>query len=66
MWLNEEALDVLVNYYYPKAKWLQINCNWGAIPYTGKTATKEINDPFKSSKKGNHLQLIKDKDKFIR
>ena len=45
MLLNEEALDILVNYYYPKAKWLQINCNWGAIPYTGEIATKEINDP---------------------
>ena len=31
MWLNEEALDVLVNYYYPKAGWLQDNVNWGTV-----------------------------------
>lgn len=44
-WLNEEALDVLVNYYYPRAKWLQDNCNWGAVPYTGPEATAAVNDP---------------------
>lgn len=45
MWINEEAIDILVNYYYPRAKWLQNNCNWGKIPYLGEEANKEINDP---------------------
>ncbi len=44
-WLNEEALDVLVNYYYPKAAWLQDNVNWGPLDYEGPEANKEINDP---------------------
>lgn len=44
-WLNEEALDVLTHYYYPRAKWLQINCNWGKLSYLGPEADKEINDP---------------------
>jgi hypothetical protein len=44
-WLNEEALDVLVNYYYPRAKWLHDNCNWGKLSYTGPEADIAINDP---------------------
>ena len=44
-WLNEEALDVLVNYYYPRAGWLQDNVNWGPLDYEGPEANKEINDP---------------------
>tara|TARA_R110002096_G_scaffold69149_1_gene166322 strand:- start:7988 stop:9007 length:1020 start_codon:yes stop_codon:yes gene_type:complete len=47
--LNNEALDVLVEYYYPRAKWLQDNCNWGKKPYTGQEATKTINDPLMQS-----------------
>jgi hypothetical protein len=43
-WLNEEALDILVNYYYPKAKWLQNNCNWGKLPYVGPEATFAVKD----------------------
>jgi len=43
-WLNEEALDILVNYYYPKAKWLQDNCNWGKLPYVGPEATLAVKD----------------------
>jgi len=45
MWLNEEAIDILVNYYYPRAVWLQKNCNWGKTSYIGAEATKVINDP---------------------
>ena len=45
MWLNEEAIDVLVNYYYPKAGWLQDNVNWGQLDYEGPEANKIINDP---------------------
>lgn len=43
--LNEEALDVLVNYYYPRAKWLQENCNWGKLSYVGPEANDAVNDP---------------------
>ena len=42
MWLNEEALDVFVNYYYPKARWLQENVNWGSLDYSGPEANIEI------------------------
>ena len=49
MWLNEEAINVLVNYYYPRAKWLQDNCNWGEVPYVGEVATNKINDPLMQS-----------------
>lgn len=45
MWLNEEAIDVLVDYYYPKAGWLQDNVNWGELDYEGDEANKVINDP---------------------
>ena len=45
MWLNEEAIDVLVNYYYPKAGWLQDNVNWGPLDYEGPEANEIINDP---------------------
>lgn len=44
-WLNEEALDIFVNYYYPKAKWLQENVNWGPLDYEGPEANKIIDDP---------------------
>jgi len=44
-WLNEEAIEVLVDYYYPRAKWLQNNCNWGKLSYTGPEADAVINDP---------------------
>ena len=44
-WLNEEALDVLVHYYYPRAKWLQENCNWGKLSYVGPEANAAVNDP---------------------
>jgi len=44
MWLNEEAIDIFVNYYYPKAKWLQDNVNWGMLDYEGPEANKIIND----------------------
>ena len=44
MWLNEEAVEVLVNYYYPRAKWLQDNVNWGKLDYEGSEANKEIDD----------------------
>ena len=45
MWLNEEALDVLTNYYYPKAAWLQDNVNWGPLDYEGPEANSFVNDP---------------------
>lgn len=45
MQLNEEALEVLQHHYYPRAKWLQNNCNWNTISYTGSEANAEINDP---------------------
>ena len=44
-WLNEEALDIFVDYYYPKAKWLQNNVNWGPLDYEGPEAAKAIDDP---------------------
>jgi len=44
-WLNEEALDIFVNYYYPKARWLQTNVNWGPLDYRGPEANAEIDDP---------------------
>ena len=43
-WINEEAIDILTNYYYPRAKWLQLNCNWGKIPYVGEESNQQIND----------------------
>lgn len=48
-WLNEEALEVLTHYYYPRAKWLQENCNWGKLSYVGVEATKAVNDPLMQS-----------------
>ena len=48
-WLNEEALNVLTDYYYPRAKWLQDNCNWGKIPYEGEQANEVVNDPLMQS-----------------
>ena len=45
MWLNNEAIDILVDYYYPKAGWLQDNVNWGELDYEGPEANKIINDP---------------------
>ena len=43
-WLNEEAIDVLVNYYYPRAKWLQDNVNWGPLKYRDPETNEAIND----------------------
>jgi hypothetical protein len=43
-WLNDEAIDVLVEYYYPRARWLQDNVNWGELNYRGPEADKAIND----------------------
>lgn len=43
--LNNEAIDVLCEYYYPRAKWLQINVNWGPLDYNGPEADKHVNDP---------------------
>ena len=48
-WLNEEALDVFSEYYYPRAKWLQQNCNWGKLSYLGSEATSAVNDPLMQS-----------------
>ena len=42
---NEDALDVLATYYYPRAKYLQTNCNWGTMPYTNSEADRHVNDP---------------------
>ena len=44
MTLNKEAIDVLVHYYYPRAKWLQDNVNWGTLDYKGKEANEVVND----------------------
>ena len=44
-WLNEEAIDILCDYYYPRAKWLQDNVNWGPLDYEGPEANEIINDP---------------------
>ena len=43
-WLNQEAIDVLCDYYYPRAKWLQDNVNWGQLDYEGPEANKIIDD----------------------
>lgn len=43
--LNEEAIDIFVEYYYPRAKWLQINVNWGPLDYDGPEADEHVNDP---------------------
>lgn len=44
-WLNKEALNVLLDYYYPRAKFLQVNCNWGKLSYTSQMATVAVQDP---------------------
>ena len=44
MWINEEAIDIFVNYYYPRAKWLQDNVNWGPLNYDCDEANETIND----------------------
>jgi len=44
-WLNEEAIDVFSNYYYPRAKWLQDNVNWGDSDYFCDEADVAVNDP---------------------
>lgn len=43
-WINNEAIDVLSEYYYPRAAWLQENCNWGKLSYESEEATKAVND----------------------
>ena len=42
--LNEPALAILTEYYYPRASWLQTNCNWGELSYTGPEANLHVND----------------------
>ena len=44
-WLNEEALEVLTHYYYPRAKYLQLECNWGSKAYDDPEVTAFVNDP---------------------
>ena len=44
-WINEEALEVLSKYYYPRAKMLQERCNWGSEDYRGIDMTYIIKDP---------------------
>ena len=44
-WINEEAMDILANYYYPRAKWLQLNSNWGKLGYNSPEADTAVNDP---------------------
>lgn len=44
MTLNNEAIDVLVHYYYPRAKWLQDNVNLGSLDYKGPEANSIVND----------------------
>jgi len=48
-WLNEEALEVLSHYYYPRARWLQNSCNWGKYAYDSAEANKAVNDPLMQS-----------------
>jgi hypothetical protein len=43
-WLNDEAVEVLVDYYYPRAKWLQDNVNWGPLHYKHDESDKNVND----------------------
>ena len=42
--LNERAVEVFANYYYPRAKWLQENVNWGPLDYEGPEADEVVND----------------------
>lgn len=42
--INDEAIDIFVDYYYPRAKWLQLNCSWGQLDYEGPEANAEVND----------------------
>lgn len=39
-----EALETLVDYYYPRATWLQDNCNLGNKSYTCEEANEIVND----------------------
>lgn len=48
-WINEPALDVLVHYYYPRAKYLQINCNWGQQGYRDPETMRVVNDELMTS-----------------
>ena len=48
-WLNEEALDVLAEYYYPRAKYLQSECNWGKKAYDHPEVSAYVNDPLMQS-----------------
>ena len=44
-WLNEDALSIFADYYYPRAQWLETNCNLGPLSYTSPEADEEVNDP---------------------
>ena len=48
-WLNEEALSTFTHYYYPRAKWLQDNVNWGMLDYKGPEANEAVNDSLMQS-----------------
>ena len=48
-WLNEEALEVLTEYYYPRAKYLQLECNWGNKPYDHPEVRSQVNDDLMQS-----------------
>ena len=43
--LNEEALSVFVDYYYPRAKTLQHECNWGPHAHDSPKMSMLVNDP---------------------
>ncbi len=40
-----KAMDTFLEYYYPRAQWLQDACNWGDQSYTGDEADEFVNDP---------------------
>ena len=44
-WLNEEAFKIITEYFYPRAGWLNDNCNWGTLSYTSDEANEFVNDP---------------------
>lgn len=43
------ATEILTEYYYPRAKWLQNNCNWGDKSYTCHDADVNVNDKLMQS-----------------
>ena len=44
-WINDEALSTFSTYYYPRALWLEDNCNLGSLSPTSEEANKNVNDP---------------------